>query len=188
MSRLSVLPIQIVFWLMCAHSLSCVGSRHLRPIIQSFPSENHPVLLFTAEELPTIRSRIERESYSSWWKWAKHKADEALTADYSENTLERKKSEYAKALAFAYVVTQDTIYAEKAKEVLETITSRCAGGNWGDIHTEMDAVPNYCQAYDMIVSYLENFPASHRIIQTKIYEEGHRLYTYWSLSELPQRP
>ncbi|UCE18039.1 MAG: heparinase II/III family protein [Gemmatimonadota bacterium] len=113
----------------------------------------------------------------------KRRADEALSADIQKTTLERKKSEYAKALAFAYVVTEDTAYAEKAAEILGSIRTRSNGGNWGDIHQEMDAVPNYCQAYDMIASFLKHHPNTHKIIRDNLYNEGHRLYTYSSLKE-----
>lgn len=167
-------------WLLC---LSCAGSRQLGPVISSLPSERHPVLLITAEEIPTIRSRIGREPYSSWWRWAKERADAALSADISAAPAERTKSEYAKALAFTFIVTEETTYAQKAREVLESIVSRRDGGNWGDIHTEMEITRNYCQAYDMIAPYLEGFPDSHRRVRAKIYDEGHRLYTYSSLKE-----
>ena len=174
---------QISFWVFFLFCLSCAGSKYLKSVISSFPAETHPVLLFKSEDIPTVRSRIEREPYALWWKWVKMRADEALIADIPKKTLERQKSEYAKALAFAYVVTEDTSYAVKAKEILGSILSRCQGGNWGDIHQEMDAVPNYCQAYDMIASYLENCPDSHLKIRDNIFKEGHRLYIYSSFKE-----
>ena len=47
----------------------------------------------------------------------------------------------------------------------------------------MDAVPNYCQAYDMIAHYLENYPEQHWRVRAKMYAVGHRLYSYSSLKE-----
>ena len=134
------------------------------------------MLLFKSKDIPTIRSRVNREPYASWWTWVKTRADDALTVDIAKSALERKKSEYAKALAFAYIVTGDTAYAEKGTHILETILIRGEGGNWGDIHQEMDAVPNYCQAYDMLAPYLENSPDRHQKIRDTLYKEGKRLY------------
>ena len=183
MKNRRVVLTNVALWASCLLILSCSSNRQIGTLLASFPSETHPVLLFTLDEIPTIRSRITHEPYASWWKWVEKKANEALTVEYTEISLERKKSEYAKSLAFAYVITEDTAYAEKAKIVLASILTHCEGGNWGDIHTEMDAVPNYCQAYDMIAHSLENSPEQHQKIRAKIYALGHRLYSYSSLKE-----
>ena len=66
---------------------------------QILPPEEHPSLLFTAQDIPLLRERTGRQPYASWWKTVEQRA---LTQP-SVNDDERAKVRQAKSLAFVYV-------------------------------------------------------------------------------------
>ena len=82
---------------------------------QILPPEEHPSLLFTAQDIPLLRERTERQPYASWWKTVEQRA---LTQP-SVNDDERAKVRQAKSLAFVYVITGDETRAREAAELLE---------------------------------------------------------------------
>lgn len=154
------------------------------PPAWALPPERHPVLLYEFEDLPRIKERITRAPYDAWWAWIQDQADEALTLDFSTIEGDRFKTRYAKALAFAYVVTDSLAYADRAKAALVAVQFPVDGGQWGELHFEAEGAANYIVAYDMLADYLSGDAAVHAQIRNTIYREGHRLFTtapFWYL-------
>ncbi len=123
------------------------------------PAEQHPVLLYTEEDIPVLKDRITREPYLSWWIAVRTRADIGLSANFTGQS-EAVKSSFAKPLAFAYVMTGNLSYAEKAKEALEAIDPN---GDWGaEEHSWAKPLALYSEAYDMLkgTGYLDDSPDS----------------------------
>ena len=77
---------------------------------QTLVAEVHPGLLFGAEEVPVLKERIQRQPYATWWQIVRDRADSTPTTF----TEERTKVRFAKALAFAWLMTDDAAYADRA--------------------------------------------------------------------------
>lgn len=96
------------------------------------PDNLHPRLLVRADEVTELRNKVNNaEPYKTWFKSVKNKADIYLT--YSEEKMNvnyvfedgirllyvsRRASEYMETLSFAYLMTGDKRYADKAISVL----------------------------------------------------------------------
>jgi len=140
--------------------------------------EVHPILLFTEADLPRLRAQLSREPYRSLWGWVQAQADAHLLTDWSAVSAEVWKSERAKALAMAYAMTGDTKYAEAGTRALRAIVPKQAGGDWADIHTEVDAVANYAHAYDTLYGYLQGNPGVAAEVRERVVNMGQRMRTY----------
>ena len=109
------------------------------------PAELHPSLLFTAAEIPLLKDRLERQPYSTWWQTVRARA-ESTPASFTD---ERTRARYAKSLAFAYVMTDEETFAQRAVELLEQMKFPPRGGDLGEPHAEGEVVALYAVAYDM---------------------------------------
>ncbi|MSR84744.1 MAG: hypothetical protein EXS58_17820 [Candidatus Latescibacteria bacterium] len=136
------------------------------------PAEQHPSLLFTADEIPLLRERIQRAPYSTWWATTLQRAN-AAAATYVE---ERAKVRSAKSLAFAYVITGDTTYARRGAALLADTKFPPRGGDMGQPHLEGEIVAQYAEAYDLLHPYLQSDSTNLELIRTLLAEEAQRLY------------
>ena len=89
--------------------------------------------------------------------------------------VERSKARYAKSLAFAYLMTDDRAFADRAVELLKDMRFPPRGGDLGQPHNEGEIVGLYAQAYDMIHNFVQNDPNSLEEIRTILAEEAERL-------------
>ena len=137
---------------------------------QKLPAEVHPSLLFSAGDIPTLKDRITRQPYSIWWKTVLDRANSIPTSIADERT----KARYAKSAAFAFLMTDDTVYAEKAKELLLDMKFPPRGGDLGEPHNEGEVVAIYAVAYDMLHNYLQGSPLTE--IRKILAEEAQRLH------------
>ncbi|MFH1566489.1 MAG: hypothetical protein ABIL09_00705, partial [Gemmatimonadota bacterium] len=97
--------------------LVLAGSAALSPLpaaAYDLPAEVHPGLLFTADQVPLLRERLQREPYATWWRTVLGRA-ESTPESLAE---ERSKARYAKALAFAYLMTEREAFARRAVGLL----------------------------------------------------------------------
>ena len=116
---------------------------------QTLSAEVHPGLLFSAEEIPQLKERIQREPYASWWQTVLTRAQSVPTTF----TEERTKVRYAKALAFAWLMTDDSAFATRALAVMQQVEFPPRGGDLGEPHNEGEVVAQYAVAYDILHSY-----------------------------------
>ena len=135
------------------------------------PAEEHPGLLFTAAEIPLLQARIQREPYTTWWQTVRARA-ESTPASFDD---ERTRARYAKSLAFAYLMTGDEAFAQRAAELLEEMKFPPRGGDLGEPHAEGEVVALYAVAYDMMHAHLEGDPTVLAEIRTILAEEAARL-------------
>jgi len=135
-------------------------------------TEQHPGLLFTGDEVLELKERIQREPYSTWWQTVLARA-ESTPASFTE---ERSKARFAKSLAFAYLMTDDDAYAQRAVEVLKQMQFPPRGGDLGEPHNEGEVVAIYAIAYDMIHNFMADDAESLAEIRTILAEEAQRLY------------
>ena len=125
----------------------------------------HPLVLFSADDLPALRQKIQSEPCSTWWNTVHSVADQGLAVTFSDPSLsEYDKSMQASCLAFAYLMTQDTQYRDKGIEALVNVGNGSFDGlmfNWhaGIIET------NYALAYDWLFNELG--PADLATVQNK---------------------
>ena len=138
---------------------------------QTLPPETHPSLLFTAAELPLLKSRIARAPYSSWWQTTLQRAQTVPDTV----TVERSKARYAKSLAFAYLMTDDETFARRATELLLDMRFPPRGGDLGEPHNEGEVVALYAQAYDMLHEFVSADAASLAAVRALLAEEAARL-------------
>ncbi|MBI2503625.1 MAG: heparinase II/III family protein [Candidatus Latescibacteria bacterium] len=136
------------------------------------PAEQHPSLLFTADEVPLLKERIQRAPYSTWWTTTLKRAD-AAAGTFAE---ERAKVRSAKSLAFAYAITGDTTYARRGVELLADTKFPPRGGDMGQPHLEGEIAAQYAQSYDLLHTYLQGDTTSLELIRTLLAEEAQRLY------------
>lgn len=136
------------------------------------PAEEHPGLLFTSEQIPQLKERIQREPYATWWQTVLARAESVPDAVAEE----RSKTRYAKSLAFAYLMTDSTAYAERAAELLLDMKFPPRDGDLGQPHNEGEVVAQYAQAYDMLHDYLTTLPDTLEEVRTILAEEAERLY------------
>ena len=144
--------------------------------VSALPPEQHPSLLYETKDLPTLRERIERTPYIEPWETLRSQADQFLTWNPEDVSTQKNRTIDAKILAFAYVVTEDIRYAEKAVEFMNAVRFPPRGGDMGEFHSEAEAAMCYAEAYDMLAPYLASDPLTEEIRQV-LYEEGHRLYS-----------
>jgi len=140
--------------------------------LPALPAEEHPSLLFTAAQVPTLKERIQREPYAAWWGTALSRA-QSVPDSFTE---ERSKARYAKSLAFAYLMTDSVSFAARAVEIMKDMKFPPQGGDLGEPHNEGEVVALYAVAYDMLHEYVASTDStSLEEIRTILAEEAERL-------------
>ena len=140
---------------------------------QTLSAEVHPGLLFSAEDIPLLKERIQREPYTTWWRIVLQRARNAPATFVDERTEVR----YAKSLAFAWLMTEDAAFAERALEVMQGVAFPPRGGDLGEPHNEGEVVAQYAVAYDILHSYAKaNDPEALQEMRSILGEEADRLW------------
>lgn len=120
------------------------------------PPERHPWLLCEKDELAQIRERLEREPYRSWRQrlltTIADPDDDAVAADGGESA----KAQRAKALAFAFALSKDRAYADRAAHLLKKARSRARAGEWGGLDDLAVGAAAYATTYDLMAGYLRS--------------------------------
>ena len=164
--------------------LLCAVLMVFTPLIcsaQTLSAEVHPGLLFTAEQVPQLKERIQREPYATWWHTVLTRARDT-PATFTE---ERSKVRSAKALAFAWLMTDDSAFADRALQVMQEVAFPPRGGYLGEPHNEGEVVAQYAVAYDILHAYAAaNDPPALAEMRAILAEEAGRLWEGIILSEL----
>jgi len=142
------------------------------PALPALPAEVHPGLLFAAADMPTLKERIQREPYATWWQTVLERAESTPTTF----TEERTRARYAKSLAFVYLMTDDAQFAARAAEIMLEMKFPPRGGDLGEPHNEGEVVAIYAVAYDMLHGYLaDSDSGALEEIRAILAEEAERL-------------
>ena len=152
--------------------LTALASGAAAQTLPTLPAEQHPSLLFSADDIPLLKERIERAPYSTWWQITLSRATNVPTTF----TEERTKARYAKSLAFAYLMTDSTAFASRAVEIMKDMKFPPRGGDLGEPHNEGEVVAIYAVAYDMLHNFLQDDSASLEEIRTILAEEAERIH------------
>ncbi|MEE3259709.1 MAG: heparinase II/III family protein, partial [Candidatus Latescibacterota bacterium] len=148
---------------------------------QTLSAEVHPGLLFSAAEVPQLVERIQREPYASWWQTVLARA-QSTPPTFTE---ERSKVRFAKALAFAWLMTDDSAFAARALAVMQQVAFPPRGGDLGEPHNEGEVVAQYAVACDILHSYAAaNDPQALEEIRAILAEEADRLWEGIVISEV----
>ena len=119
--------------------------------LPALPAEEHPGLLFGANDVSTFKERIGRAPYATWWGTVLRRAQTTPESFAAE----RDRARYAKSLAFAYLMTDSLRFAERGVEIMAQMKFPPRGGDLGEPHSEGEVVALYAVAYDMLHGYLE---------------------------------
>ena len=138
----------------------------------SLPGEVHPSLSFTADQVSLLQERITREPYATWWATILARAQEPP----DPVTEERTKARYAKAAAFAWWMTGDSLYAHTSAGLLLDMKFPRDGGDLGEPHNEGEVVMQYAQAYDMLHPFLVGYPDSLSSVRDLLADEADRMF------------
>ena len=142
------------------------------PAHAQLTNDARPSLLFSREDIPTLRERIQRPPYDAWWSTVLTRAQNGLP----DGAPERTKARLAKTLAFAYLMTDEKAWAQQALAIMRNTRFPPRGGDMGQPHNEGELVAHYALAYDMLHSYAEaNDPSSLREIRSILAEEAQRI-------------
>ena len=140
---------------------------------QTLAAEVHPGLLFSAEDIPLLKERIQREPYTTWWRTVLQRARNTPATFVDE----RAEVRYAKSLAFAWLMTDNAAFAERALEVMQGVAFPPRGGDLGEPHHEGEVVAQYAVAYDILHSYAAaNDPEALQEMRLILGEEADRLW------------
>ena len=140
---------------------------------QTLADEVHPGLLFFAEDIPLLKERIQREPYTTWWRIVLQRARNTPATFVDE----RAEVRYAKSLAFAWLMTDNAAFAERALEVMQGVAFPPRGGDLGEPHHEGEVVAQYAVAYDILHSYAAaNDPEALQEMRLILGEEADRLW------------
>lgn len=140
---------------------------------QTLSAEVHPGLLFFAEDIPLLKERVQREPYATWWQTVLQRARNT-PATFAD---ERAKVRYAKSLAFAWLMTDNAAFAERALAVMQGVAFPPRGGDLGEPHNEGEVVAQYAIAYDILHAYAAaNDPQALQEMRSILGEEADRLW------------
>ncbi len=140
---------------------------------QTLSAEVHPGLLFSAADIPLLKERIQREPYATWWQVVLQRARNPPATFVDE----RAEVRYAKSLAFAWQMTDDAAFAERALAVMQGVAFPPRGGDLGEPHNEGEVVAQYAVAYDILHPYAAaNDPQALQAMRSILGEEADRLW------------
>ena len=158
-----------MIWVLCA-ALAFVP---VNAAAQTLSAEVHPGLLFSAEDIPLLKERIQREPYATWWRIVLQRARNTPVTFVDE----RAEVRYAKALAFAWLMTDNAAFAKRALAVMQGVAFPPRGGDLGEPHNEGEVVAQYAVAYDILHSYAAaNDPQALQEMRSILGEEADRLW------------
>lgn len=118
------------FVILCVCLLGGPWSARAQEPTTSAPARSHPYLYFSAADIPTLRARIDDPAFAARWERFLRNANLVRSAAPANNA----RMSYAQGAtsAFAYVMTGDAAYANRAiQEALHALTSPRATG-WFD--------------------------------------------------------
>jgi hypothetical protein len=142
------------------------------PVLPS--GEVHPSLYFTSNDIVPLQERREAIPYSEWWSEIISKANASVAQNLSSTSLsEEERSKGAKVCAFAYILTEDLQYLEKAKEALLAMWTHPGSNNRRMLEASYH-LQSFCEAYDWIQGELNTIDDS--IIRGKLAVEAERFY------------
>ena len=140
---------------------------------QTLSAEVHPGLLFSAEDIPLLKERIQREPYATWWQTVLQRTRNTPATFVDE----RAEVRYAKSLAFAWLMTDNAAFAERALGVMQGVAFPPRGGDLGEPHNEGEVVAQYAVAYDILHPYAAaNDPQALQEMRSILGEEADRLW------------
>jgi hypothetical protein len=150
----------------------------------ALPAEQHPCLLFSENQKDLIRQRTLREPYARWWRTILQRAESSLTKDLSDRRLDESlRATAAKSCAFAYLITGELSFLDKARQGLLHISPPPAvttpeggktGQGWGDWIRASALMLIYCVAYDLVAEDLS--AQDRRLVTEKLAAEADQLY------------
>ena len=159
----------MIAWALCA-ALAFVP---VSAAAQTLSAEVHPGLLFSAEDIPLLKERIQREPYATWWQIVLQRARNTPVTFVDE----RAEVRYAKALAFAWLMTDNVAFAKRALAVMQGVAFPPRGGDLGEPHNEGEVVAQYAVAYDILHPYAAaNDPQALQEMRSILGEEADRLW------------
>lgn len=150
----------------------------------ALPSERHPCLLFSEDQKDLIRQRTLRDPYARWWSCVLQRAESGLMENLSDHVMEESRRAFAaKSCAFAYVITGELPFLDKARQGLLHISPPPAvttpeggktGQGWGDWIRASVLMLSYCVAYDLVAQDLSS--EDRQVVAEKIAAEADQLY------------
>ena len=114
----------------------------LSPVYAQLTDDARPSLLFSREDIPTLRERIQRPPYDAWWSTVLTRAQNGLP----DSAPERTKARLAKTLAFVYLMTDEETWAQQALAIMRDTRFPPRGGDMGQPHNEGELVAHYALA------------------------------------------
>ena len=98
----------VIFVLFFVFSFSVGGQ------VSDFPGKEHPYLFFSKEDLPEIRQRLTKEPFLTRWNIFVDNADEVVNTETYNGSRARTYLENAGKTSFAYIITGEEKYADRA--------------------------------------------------------------------------
>ena len=127
--------------------------------------QSHPCLMFSAQDIPLIKEKLNRKPYSAWWAGV-------------------QASDSVVCRAFTWLITAD---AEKAEAVREHLMQANPTGYHCSCGVA-DPLQGCAEAYDLIYDYEGLSEQDHRIIRAKLANACERLYLSALESSSGQHP
>lgn len=166
-------------------TLSCVPQAPVFPTTPVLPPPGRPGLLLDASDLPRLASRIGRAPYAGWWSTVRGLAEQAAAGSPGSPSLsEETRARWAKAAAFAWVMTGDARYRDAAALALGAVgTGPNAplddlGPNLGatsrTVLTASSHLQAACVAYDLVRASLA--PAELALAEARLAAAAEQIY------------
>ena len=150
------------------------------------PVERHPSLLFDSDQGDRIRQRSRRDPYAGWAETVLRWARASLSMNLADPGLpEIDRARAAKSCAFAWWITGEGAYLQKARQGLVHISDPPSvttpeggefGRGWGDWIRASLIMPMYCVAYDLTAADLS--AGDRRAIADLLSAEADQLYRH----------
>ena len=166
-------------------SLACHPDGPTFPTHPVLPAPSHPGLLLDASDVPLLQARIARAPYTAWWSTVRALADSAAAGSPGAPSLsEETRARWAKAAAFAFVMTGDVRYRDAAALALGAVGTGPdsplddLGPNLGaasrTVLTASTHLQAACEAYDLLRGELA--PAESALAEARHAAAAEQLY------------